>query len=368
METTAVFVKKTKEDLKSYPVLRRRVEETLLRGQQRIEAAKLQSYWHTGASINEHVRLNGARAEYGKQVTLKLSEDIKIHDSVLRRLAEFAAKIPEKLIRAARHKSGPNPHQIEKKLKGKPLFWTHFRILITLEDDRTRYQLAEKAERGGWSTDRLADEVWSIKTRKRLPEQGKGRGEKFLAPHLGRLNTWRLTAPLQIHWSATSGLMFDHGFKSYTWLAPEEVKGFRAGEIVEVRHGRLVKSKRSVKDLFTYLAYVDKIIDADTLWVALDTGWKGVSRQKLRLRGIDAPEIHTAAGRRAYEFLKSRIARAPFLIVRSSKNDKYDRYETDLFIPMEGADTRHPAALELPQLIFVNNLLLERGFAVRMEE
>ncbi|MBI3314003.1 MAG: thermonuclease family protein [Candidatus Omnitrophica bacterium] len=104
------------------------------------------------------------------------------------------------------------------------------------------------------------------------------------------------------------------------------------------------------------------------LWVVLDTRLGGVSRQKLRLRGIDAPEINTAAGRRAFEFLKATLAKAPYLIVRSSKNDKFDRYEADLFIPAKNAVSRSPESLELADLIFINNLLLERGFAVQLDE
>ena len=152
---SALLLKKPEGNLKSYPVFRRLVEETLLRGQQKIEQQKVLTYWQTGAYINEHVRLNDARAEYGKQVLAKLSRDVKVHESVLRRLAQFAAKFPDNPIRAGRRESARSPRPLWKNAPGKMLSWTHFRLLITIEDDRLRYRLAERAARGGWPADKL---------------------------------------------------------------------------------------------------------------------------------------------------------------------------------------------------------------------
>lgn len=358
-------------DLAVYSVLRERVRETLIWGQRQIDALKIQSYWQTGSYINEHVRLNGGRAEYGKQVLVKLGRDLDLDESVLDRAAKFAEKFPDFEIPATWQELPRIPRQIEKNGPRNLLSWSHYRILITVEDDRRRYRLAERAERGGWTVARLAQAVWDLKSgsqSKALPP-GKGAGRPgLLTPLLGQLHTYRLVSPSKIHWPSEEGLLLDRGFKNYAYLRPDEVRGFHADQIVEAREGRLVKSARTARDLFTYLAYVDRVIDGDTLWVALDTGLASVSRQKLRLRGIDAPEIHTAAGKRAYEFLKSTLEKAPFLIVRSYKNDKYDRYETDLFIPVEGADNRNPEALRLENLVFVNNLLLEQGHAVLMRE
>ncbi|MBI3313736.1 MAG: hypothetical protein HYZ83_05835 [Candidatus Omnitrophica bacterium] len=256
---------KTNASLKSYAVLRRVVEETLLVGQQRIEALKVQTYWRTGASINEHVRLNGARAEYGKKVLLTLGRDLDLDESVLGRCSRFHEKFPHLKIQATWPELPANPRQIEKNASGKPLSWSHFRILITIENDRVRNRLAERAAHGNWTVERLEEEAWKFKTGRALTNSSGNGRKNLLTPRLGRLNTSRLVAPSKIHWPAKSGLMFDRGFKSYDWLAPDKVRGFSADEIIEVRKSRLAKSKRTERDLFTYLAYVDYVIDGDSV-------------------------------------------------------------------------------------------------------
>ncbi len=100
--------------IETYRGLVKRVRETLILGQQRIEALKVETYWLTGRDINEHVRLHGGRAEYGKEVLMKLARDTGYHDRVLRRCAEFAEKFPHLQIRAGRHELPENPRQIEK--------------------------------------------------------------------------------------------------------------------------------------------------------------------------------------------------------------------------------------------------------------
>jgi len=99
---------------------------------------------------------------------------------------------------------------------------------------------------------------------------------------------------------------------------------------------------------------VEKVIDGDTLKVRMDLGYDDSCRQVLRLRGIDCPEMDTKEGQEAKACVQSYIKEAQMIIVRSSKSDKYDRYLADIFIPQEGKDE-----------IFLNNLLLVRGYAVR---
>ena len=91
-------------------------------------------------------------------------------------------------------------------------------------------------------------------------------------------------------------------------------------------------------------------------WVVLDIGMRAFSRQKLRLRGIDCPEMDTPEGKAAKKFVESLLRDVPELIVLTRKNDKYDRYEADVFI-----EDKTGAKL------FVNNLLLEAGHAIRVE-
>ncbi len=100
--------------LAAYQGLLARVRETLILGQRRIEALKAGTYWDTGFYINEHLRRNEARAEYGKQVFLKLSRDTGFHVRVYERCARFAEKFPNFKIPAGRPELPGTPRQIEK--------------------------------------------------------------------------------------------------------------------------------------------------------------------------------------------------------------------------------------------------------------
>ena len=50
--------------LKDYPALKRRVQETLLLGQKKIEEARVETYWQTGKLIDDHIRSYGGHLDH----------------------------------------------------------------------------------------------------------------------------------------------------------------------------------------------------------------------------------------------------------------------------------------------------------------
>ena len=92
------------------------------------------------------------------------------------------------------------------------------------------------------------------------------------------------------------------------------------------------------------------------MWVDIDCGFGIWTRQKLRLRGIDAPEMDTAEGREARDFVvralgkgrrlraegerKGRGSRWWDVVVTTTKPDKYDRYLADVFYVQPGTVKR----------------------------
>ena len=64
----------------------------------------------------------------------------------------------------------------------------------------------------------------------------------------------------------------------------------------------------------------------------IDLGFDFWVRQKLRLRGIDAPELDTKAGQAAKRFVEDKLVSVPFTIITTTKPDKYDRYLSDVWI------------------------------------
>ena len=115
---------------------------------------------------------------------------------------------------------------------------------------------------------------------------------------------------------------------------------------------------------YSYRARVVKVLDGDTVWLDIDCGFRVWTRQKVRLRGIDAPELPTAAGVRARDFVAQALDGLPFVAVTTTKPDKYDRYLADVFY-LAGADG--PEAV-LREGTFLNRALLEAGLAGRFSE
>lgn len=82
----------------------------------------------------------------------------------------------------------------------------------------------------------------------------------------------------------------------------------------------------------------------------------GDLKEKVRLRGLDCPEIDTAEGRAAKRFTEQMMAQAKSVVVATTKPDKYDRYLADVFVVAEAGEE-----------IFLNNALLAQGHAVRKD-
>lgn len=139
-------------------------------------------------------------------------------------------------------------------------------------------------------------------------------------------------------------------------------QGFNVKKVIgraKINRSQLVTTRAKMS--FTYKAYVEEVIDGDTLWALVDLGLGNYISQKLRLRAIDCPELKTPAGKRAKKFVQkalqmssiknpaSRIKKIGPIIICSSKSDKYDRYLADIYY---GKDE-----------IFLNQQLLDEGFA-----
>ncbi len=98
-----------------------------------------------------------------------------------------------------------------------------------------------------------------------------------------------------------------------------------------------------------------KVVDGDTLDLDLDLGFSLVLRQRVRLYGLDAPEIRSkdpaekAKGLESQAFVSGWFARPGAVLVRTVKEEKYGRMLADCF--REGE----------PSLC---TELLERGLAV----
>lgn len=72
-------------------------------------------------------------------------------------------------------------------------------------------------------------------------------------------------------------------------------------------------------------ARVERVVDADTLDLTLDLGWHISYRSRCRLAGVNAPELGTAAGREAREYVMALCPVGTSVRFVSQALDKYGR-------------------------------------------
>ena len=399
----------------TYAALLKKVKETLLLGQQKIEEARVQTYWNTGRYINQHVKINGGRAEYGKKVILKLSKDLKVGDDLLYRCSRFSALLP---ISASWRK----------------LSWSHLRALCRVSDDRKRLELTEQASRNEWPSEVLETKIRNLLWDERV-EALDGKPPSILpVPVLGPFYTYQIIRPESIHSHATEPLL-DVGFSGTKKLTQFTSRKFPAGTVVtSVKDAKGRYSLRSVplprllprgEDkgegalnavprtpydlLYNYQAFVTRVIDGDTLKLEIDTGFDDQKHETIRLRGIDCPELNTPEGKAAKRFVERELAHCEFIILKSTRTprkEKWGRYLGDVFLP---ARSLKASAVPIPinrsaaeigavpttinekkmkvgaagtgaigpecytddktgKQVYLNNLLLEKGYAVRVRD
>ena len=321
----------------TYPELRDSVEETLLAGQRRVEQAKVRTYWETGRLIRAHLLVHAGRADYGAQVIPRLARDLGIVERTLYQCAQFAEFFPILSVRSE-------------------FTWGHYRLLCQVGDATQRNALAKEAAKRQLNCADLETRVRAInaagvKGNLRLAENTAPRPSKLLEPRRG-------TPGLHPVVDRGGGLAVDLGFKLYRALAPEQAQRFGKADIVRFGDDSSVRRADGATkaELFTYGAVIRRVVDGDTVVIAIEVAPAVWLEEKLRLRGLDCPELSTPEGKVAKRFIDGLLPAGTAVIISTTKPDKYDRYLADVFAPAESGEP-----------VFVNNALLENGHAERKD-
>jgi len=317
--------------------------ESRLRTEKAVEEERVREAWEIGRLIDAHVLEHKERADYGQQVLLRLSRDLGMSDTELHYMLEFARAYP--IFRPA----------------GK-LSWSEYETLLSINDAQERQVLADRSEKESWSRDRLRREVKALKGTGSSAAGGVPVPPERLTARPGRLGTYRIVR-------ATAGPeigreVIDLGFSTY-YKTTQDLR-LPEGAVVEAISAvpgaasepsdRIQLSDRTPEDLYTYRVYIVDILDGDTVKAVIDLGFGVRTVQTLRLRGIDAPELVSHDGLEAKKALEKMLSGSPNVLIRSVKSDKYDRYLADLY-------TASPDG----KVTYLNNLLLEEGYAVKVE-
>jgi len=326
-----------------YQKLLSNLKNILIQGLRIIEEQRVKTYWQTGELISEHLLEN---RQHGDGLFIRLSEDLGIGQRNLERSVQF-------------YREFPNASSMTQ------LDWTHYIVLLGVQEKSERLFLEKRAITQDWTVKQLKEAI-RIKRLKqeKSEEEGNGTAPPELRLVRGRLFNYKLIKSDYLN-LGQSELLVDCGFSFWKDLTLLGISDPGEGDIVESKksnnHYSFTYSSAKKNQLYTYKAFVERVVDADTIWAQIDLGFYSHTRQKLRLRGIDAPELSTQKGLRAKEFVEATLSEVPFIIIKSRSLDKYGRPLSDIFY-LEGED--NPQVV-LEQGVFLNQELLDRGLAER---
>jgi len=208
--------------------------------------ALLESYWSIGQRISKEKLTT--RANFHNAILTDLSADLAIDLRTLQRTVTF-------------YKTYKRPPRLE------GLSWTHYRILMQLQDPHERTFYEQLTLTDGLSAQRLRTAI-----------QG------------ARYETAQHQEP-----------------------------------------GKPLTLPRPTDPSYLYKAEVRYVIDADTLLLDIDLGFEVIRRQSIRLARIDAPPRDTQEGAAGRRFVRKQLAVARTVVVNTRTYDIHRRYVAHVF-------------------------------------
>jgi endonuclease YncB( thermonuclease family) len=308
---------------------------------------KVEMAWRIGKSVDEHLVKNN-KFGYGEKLIAQLAADTSLSDKVLYKMRNFYKT----------YKTLPKDDD--------SLNWTHYQTLSGVKKEEERKRLEEVVRENSWSTDQLESEVRKIKTNEveKIVKSASGNSEKTTEKKLRSERGKLFSYPL-ITLEETRKTYIDCGFNFFR----EVEEGAPKAEAVDVtkknKNYSLKKSQVHPRKFNTYKAYLERVVDGDTIRVTIDLGFKTMHQEIVRLKGIDAPELKTDAGKKSSRALSRILKNIPFFVIKTMKNDIYGRYVADVFLPDESLEDDVNKVAE--EGVYLNQMLLDKGLAVFLD-
>lgn len=351
MPSTSLRIRKANPSVASYAALLKAIQAEITTARRKTQETQAEAYWNVGKYISDYVLEGKDRAKYGEHIYDNLSKDLNIAKRTLEDSVRFSRE----------YSIAHAPAQLS---------WTHYRALLSVKDRSRRRKLEKKVLRDNLPSRQLEAEIHQSQDSQtkdtnaphKTHDAQRVTHNAVLSFNRGRLYTYKIIEPSSIQ-PVEGYKVVDCGFEVWRQVPVVHLARFDNGAIVEslkTDDGYKIRStKRAAADLYTFKATVERVIDGDTLLVHVDCGLDCLTRQRLRFRGIDTPELSTKEGRAAKRFIESKIKPNDFVIIKTHKNDKYDRYLVDVFYSPGEKDPAKVAA----EGIYLNQELLDQGLA-----
>ena len=323
--------------LKKYTKLLQKIQKIIKKTEQNIvtnvNREKVVMSWQIGKLVDTHL-LENNHTDYSKELMKELEKDTAISQRALYQMRRF-------------YQAYPTLPKAENNLN-----WSHYRNLSSLSNQETRKRLEDLTISGDLGSNKLQSKISKIKAKAKT-RRATNSAKKItkLSVKRGQLFTYKIVV------SPHSGkTLIDCGFNIFT-----EIKTTLTADgavIKSVKKGKYFSLKKSTaqsQQLHTYKAYLDKVVDGDTLHVTLDLGFKIEHKEILRLAKINSAEIDGTDGKKSSAALQEILKDVKFLIIKTNKTDIYGRYVADVFFG--DGDEKKVAA----EGVYLNQLLLDRG-------
>ena len=264
------------------------------------------------------------------------------------------------------------------------LSWAHYKALLTVEDPDKREAYEQLAIEKNIPSRNLYGLILAKREHKENNSETAGPRAAILQTTRGQLYHYRVEAP-KMDELKTCKATLDLGFSTFRDIAIGRQSKMHVGHIVytnsvvltgvknlnDLKHHAKRRARYTLRDftakfardgaenLYTYKANIERVIDGDTLVCMIDLGLKTKTRRKLRLRGINCPEMSTKSGAYVKERVKKILDKQKFIVVKTYKNDKYGRMLADVFYLAKEKD----ANVVAEKGIYFNQILLDEGLA-----
>ncbi len=316
--------------------IRKEMERGLKKVEELLERQKVLSYWAIGRRINVYLDTHEMPPGAVGALYDELSRDLEIHDRTLPQCEQFFRYFP---------KFKPD----------KDLKWTHYRYLLNIPDAARRQAWIARIKKEKINTTQLRLMLMPAGATDDLPEFD------LKNPVRGKLYTYRLLRADEVE-NFDVPWFVDLGFAGFVEAPPSRAaldnKYIYTSEKIDGIY-RLKVTNAKASDLFTFRGKLRRLPDADSPVLLIDQGFGKWTSQRLRLNGIDAPEIDTLPGQRARKWVENELKDAENLVIKTYKNDKWDRYLVDVFYLPKEKDLQRIAA----EGLWLNGRMVEAGIA-----
>jgi len=323
--------------LKNYKNLLQKVQKIISQTKQNIvtnvNREKVVMSWQIGKEVDEYL-LENDQEKHHKELFAELEKDTAIASRALYQMRRF-------------YKAYPTLPKAENNLN-----WSHYRNLSAIASKETRQRLENLASVENIGSNKLSSKIARIKSKaKKRREKNEVKKITKLSVRRGRLFTYKIVT------SDHSGkTLVDCGFNIFTEIKTSlkadgaTVESAKKGDTFSLK-----KSAAKPQQLHTYKAFLDRVVDGDTLHVTLDLGFKIEHKIILRLAKINAAEIDADEGKKSAAALQEILKDVKFLIVKTNKTDVYGRFVADVFF---GEGSEQEVA---DSGVYLNQLLFDRG-------